>query len=114
VSNLGLIIGIAERIVSLLGVVTLAATYKTPFMYFLINIHINNQSTLYKVNGVVFFVNFGAKILADGRKFVQDENGITNSPQPNKFICPNLSKLHNLYILNQNGWYKRRSNQMSA
>jgi hypothetical protein len=31
----------------------LAATYKMTLMYFLVNIHINNQSTLYKVNGVV-------------------------------------------------------------
>ena len=30
----------------------LAATYKMTLMYFLINIHINNQSTPYKVNGV--------------------------------------------------------------
>jgi hypothetical protein len=31
----------------------LVATYKITLMYFLVNIHINNQSTLYKVNGVV-------------------------------------------------------------
>jgi hypothetical protein len=30
----------------------LAATYKMTLMYFLVNIHIDNQSTLYKVNGV--------------------------------------------------------------
>jgi hypothetical protein len=30
----------------------LGATYKMTTMYFLVNIHINNQSTLYKVNGV--------------------------------------------------------------
>jgi hypothetical protein len=30
----------------------LAATYKMTLMYFLVNIHINNQSTLYKVNDV--------------------------------------------------------------
>jgi hypothetical protein len=28
------------------------ATYKMALMYFLVNIYINNQSTLYKVNGV--------------------------------------------------------------
>jgi hypothetical protein len=32
----------------------LAATNKMTLMYFLVNIHINNQSTLYKVNGVPF------------------------------------------------------------
>jgi hypothetical protein len=32
---------------------TLAATYKMTLMYFLVNIQINNQSTLYKVNGGV-------------------------------------------------------------
>jgi hypothetical protein len=32
----------------------LAATDKMTLMYFLVNIHINNQPTLYKVNGVVF------------------------------------------------------------
>jgi hypothetical protein len=31
----------------------LAATYKMTLMYFTVNIHINNQSTLYKVNSVV-------------------------------------------------------------
>jgi hypothetical protein len=31
-----------------------AATYKMTLMYFLVNIHINNQPTLYKVNGVVY------------------------------------------------------------
>jgi hypothetical protein len=31
----------------------LAATYKMTIMYFLVTIHINNQSTLYKVNGIV-------------------------------------------------------------
>jgi hypothetical protein len=31
----------------------LAPTYKMTLMYFLVNIHINNQFTLYKVNGVV-------------------------------------------------------------
>jgi hypothetical protein len=31
----------------------LAVTYKMTLMYFLVNIHIKNQSTLYKVNGVV-------------------------------------------------------------
>jgi hypothetical protein len=31
----------------------LAATYKMTFMYFLVNVHINNQSILYKVNGIV-------------------------------------------------------------
>jgi hypothetical protein len=30
----------------------LAVTYKMTLMYFLVNIHINNQSTLYKVNGI--------------------------------------------------------------
>jgi hypothetical protein len=30
----------------------LVATYKMTLIYFLVNIHINNQSTLYKVNGV--------------------------------------------------------------
>jgi hypothetical protein len=37
----------------------LATTYKMTLMYFLVNIHINNQSTLYKVNGVVASNNFG-------------------------------------------------------
>jgi hypothetical protein len=32
---------------------TLVATYKMKLMYSLVNIHINNQSTQYKVNGVV-------------------------------------------------------------
>ena len=31
----------------------LATTHKMTFMYFVVNIYINNQSTLYKVNGVV-------------------------------------------------------------
>jgi hypothetical protein len=31
----------------------LASTYKMTLMYFLVNIHINNQSTLYKVNDIV-------------------------------------------------------------
>jgi hypothetical protein len=31
----------------------LAATYKMAVMYFLVIIHINNQSTLHEVNGVV-------------------------------------------------------------
>jgi hypothetical protein len=31
----------------------LAAAYKMTLIYFLINIHINNQSTLYKVNDVL-------------------------------------------------------------
>jgi hypothetical protein len=31
----------------------LAATYKMTLRYFLVNIHINNQPTLYKVNSVV-------------------------------------------------------------
>jgi hypothetical protein len=31
----------------------LAATYKMILRYFLVNIHINNQPTLYKVNGVL-------------------------------------------------------------
>jgi hypothetical protein len=31
----------------------LATTYKRTLMYFLVNIHINNPPTLYKVNGVV-------------------------------------------------------------
>jgi hypothetical protein len=31
----------------------LAATYEMIPMYFVVNIDINNQSTLYKVNGVV-------------------------------------------------------------
>jgi hypothetical protein len=35
----------------------LAATYKMTFMYFLVRIHINNQSTLYKVNGVAADTN---------------------------------------------------------
>jgi hypothetical protein len=30
----------------------LATNYKLTLMYFLVNIHINNQSTLYKVNSV--------------------------------------------------------------
>jgi hypothetical protein len=28
-------------------------TLKVKVMYFLVNIHVNNQSTLYKMNGVV-------------------------------------------------------------
>jgi hypothetical protein len=36
-----------------LRVYKLAAAYKMKLMHFLVNIHINNQSTLYKVNGVV-------------------------------------------------------------
>jgi hypothetical protein len=36
-----------------------AATYKMTLMYFSVNIHINNQSTLYKVNGVVVSHTFG-------------------------------------------------------
>jgi hypothetical protein len=36
----------------------LAATYKMTLMYFLVNIHINNQSTLYKVNGVASNLHF--------------------------------------------------------
>jgi hypothetical protein len=36
-----------------IGVYKLAPTYKMTLMYFLVNIHINNQSTLYKVNGVM-------------------------------------------------------------
>jgi hypothetical protein len=35
----------------------LVATYEMTPMYFLVNIHINNQSTLYKVNGVVNWVH---------------------------------------------------------
>jgi hypothetical protein len=31
----------------------LATTYKMTLRYFLVNIHINNQPTLYKMNGVV-------------------------------------------------------------
>jgi hypothetical protein len=31
----------------------LAATYKMTLMYFWVNIHNNNQSTLYKVNSVL-------------------------------------------------------------
>jgi hypothetical protein len=34
----------------------LGATYKMILRYFLVNIHINNQPTLYKVNGVVEMV----------------------------------------------------------
>jgi hypothetical protein len=36
----------------------LAATYKVTLRYFLVNIHINNQPTLYKVNGVVKTTEF--------------------------------------------------------
>jgi hypothetical protein len=32
----------------------LGATYKMTLIYFLVNIHIKNQPTLYKVNGVLF------------------------------------------------------------
>jgi hypothetical protein len=32
----------------------LAATYKMTLRYFLVNIHINNQPILYKVNGIVY------------------------------------------------------------
>jgi hypothetical protein len=31
----------------------LVATYKMALMYFLVIIHVNNQSTLHEVNGVV-------------------------------------------------------------
>ena len=34
----------------------LASTYKMTLMYFSINSHINNQPTLYKVNGVAYFI----------------------------------------------------------
>jgi hypothetical protein len=34
----------------------LAATYKVKLMYFLVNIHINKQSTLYEVNSVIVTV----------------------------------------------------------
>jgi hypothetical protein len=36
----------------------LAATYEMTPMYLLVNIHINNQSTLYKVNGVLNNLHF--------------------------------------------------------
>jgi hypothetical protein len=35
----------------------LATTYKMIFMYFLVNVHINNQSTLYKMNGALIEPN---------------------------------------------------------
>jgi hypothetical protein len=41
----------------------LAATHKMTLMYFLVNIHINNQSTLYKVNGVVLYGRLNNKII---------------------------------------------------
>jgi hypothetical protein len=34
----------------------LGPTYKMTLMYFLVNIHFNNQSTLYKVNGLVVII----------------------------------------------------------
>jgi hypothetical protein len=40
----------------------LVATYKMTLMYFLVNIHINNQSTLYKVNGVLGEAHWKATI----------------------------------------------------
>jgi hypothetical protein len=44
-----------------LGAYKLIATYKMTLMYFLVNIHINNQPTLYKVNGIVQDKNVSSK-----------------------------------------------------
>jgi hypothetical protein len=41
----------------------LATTYKMTLIKFLINVHINNQLTQYKVNGVVAYVNIHFMIL---------------------------------------------------
>ena len=45
----------------------LANTYKMTLMYFLINIHINNQSTPYKVNGVAVKTQKPSSVLSMSR-----------------------------------------------
>jgi hypothetical protein len=48
---------------------------------------------------VALFVNFGAKGLFGGGKFVHDIDGNPNSPQEDKLFFPKLYELYNLYIL---------------
>ena len=54
--------------------IKIAATYKMTIMYFLVNIHINNQSThtLYKVNGVPYWVwyNFSKFYIRGGLNYL--------------------------------------------
>jgi hypothetical protein len=68
-----------------------------------LSLHTKDQrpkdNTLQIIYMVAFFMNFGAKNLCGGRKFVHNIYGNPNSLEIDNFFFPNVYKLHNLYIL---------------
>jgi hypothetical protein len=72
----------------------LAATYKMTLIYFLVNIHINNQSTLYKVKATykMTLMYFLVNIHINNQSTLYEVNGVLNLPQNHRKPSNSLIK----------------------